>query len=159
MTPSRHPRMLPLAQCGSLIVEFALVLTLMISLVAAIIEFGRTFWYYDALSKATRNAARTLSVSNPATIASVSVAAARDVVNQAATDAGVPAFSTANVTVACLDASMNNTACTDGLKPAGVRVSVTGYAIFLGAHIPFLLGGSKTYTVGLLPATTMPYMR
>lgn len=159
MNRFRLPRRTPAPQRGSLIVEFALVLTLMITLVAGIIEFGRTFWYYDALSKATRNAARTLAVSNPATIASVSVAAARSEVNLAATNAGIPFFSTANVVVACLDSSMNAITCTDGSSPAGVRISVTGYSIFLGSHIPFLLGGSKTYTLDLAPATTMPYMR
>jgi Flp pilus assembly protein TadG len=159
MTRAPLPRAAPAPQHGSLIVEFALVLTLMITLVAGIIEFGRTFWYYDALSKATRNAARTLAVSNPATIASVSLAAARNEVNLAASNAGVPFFSTANVAVACLDSNMNGTTCTDGTKPAGVRISVTGYSIFLGSHIPFLLGGSKTYTLNLAPATTMPYMR
>ena len=159
MNRSRLPRVPPQAQHGSLIVEFALILTLMITIVAGIIEFGRTFWYYDALSKATRNAARTLSVSNPATIASVAVAAARDEVSESADNAGVPTFTTANVAVTCLDSSMNTTACTDGSAPAGVRVSVTGYSVFLGSRMPFLLGGSTTYNLNLAPATTMPYMR
>lgn len=159
MNRSRLSRMSPSGQQGSLIVEFALVLTLMITLVAGIIEFGRTFWYYDALSKATRNAARTLSVSNPATIASVSVAAARDEVNLAAASAGVPTFTTSNVVVTCLDSTMNAATCTNGTSPAGVRVAVSGYSLFLGSHIPFLLGGSKTYTLNLAPSTTMPYMK
>lgn len=159
MNRFRPSRVSPPAQHGSLIVEFALVLTLLISLVAGIFGFGRMFWYYDALSKATRNAARTLSVSNPATIASVSMAAARDEVNLAAGNAGLPGFATTNVVVTCLDSSMNDTACTDGSKPAGVRVRVSGYSVLLGSHIPFLLGTSRTYTIDLAPATTMPYMR
>jgi Flp pilus assembly protein TadG len=158
MNLRRHP--LPhRRQHGGAVVEFALLLTLLVSIVAGIVEFGRTFWYYDALSKATRNAARAVSVSNPASIASVAVGAARASVNAAAASAGVPAFSIANVGVACLDAGMIPVTCTDGSKPAGIRVSVTGYSVFLGSRIPFLLGGSSTYTVNLAPATTMAYMR
>lgn len=144
---------------GGAIIEFALVLALMISVVAGILEFGRAFWYYDALSKATRNAARTLAVSAPATIASVAVAAARAEVSDAAAKAGVSSFGTGNVTVACLDSAFNATACTDGSSPAAVRVSVTGYALFLGSTIPFLVGAERNYTVNLAPGTTMPYMR
>ena len=149
----------PSLQHGSLIVEFALVLALMITLMAGIVEFGRTFWYYDARSKATRNAARTLSVSNPATVASVAVGIARTEVSTAAASAGIPTFSTANVAVTCLDSSMNTVNCIDGTSPAGVRVSVTGYSLFLGSMIPFLVGANATYTVNLAPATTMPFMR
>lgn len=146
-------------QRGGAVVEFALMLTLLISIVAGVVEFGRTFWYYDALSKATRNAARAVAVSNPASIASVAVGAAKSAVNAAAASAGVPAFGTANVSVACLDGSMNTVTCTDGVSPAGVRVSVTGYSVFLGSTIPFLVGASRTYTINLAPATTMAYMR
>ncbi len=146
-------------QHGGAVVEFALMLTVLISIVAGIIEFGRTFWYYDALSKATRNAARALSVSAPSSIASAGVSAARNAVSDAAASAGVPAFSSANVAVACLDAGMTVVTCTDGAGPAGVRVSVTGYSVFLGSRIPFLVGASSTYTLNLAPATTMPYMR
>lgn len=159
MNPGPAPRPAPLRQHGGAVVEFALLLTLLVSVLAGIVEFGRTFWYYDALSKATRNAARALSVSSQATIASAAVGAARSAVSQAAASAGVPAFSSANVSVACLDSAMNQVACSDGSAPAGVRVSVTGYSVFLGSSIPFLAGGSRNYTVNLAPATTMPYMR
>ena len=154
--PIRSPRP---RQPGSAVVEFALMLAVLVSIVAGVVEFGRTFWYYDALSKATRNAARSVSVSNPASIASAAVGAARSAVNAAAQSAGVPSFSTANVSVVCLDTNMNTLVCTDGVAPAGVRVSVTGYSVFLGSLIPFLVGASTTYTINLAPATTMPYMR
>jgi Flp pilus assembly protein TadG len=146
-------------QYGSAIVEFALMLTLMVSMVAGIFAFGRAFWYYDALSKATRNAARGLSVSNPATIATVAVGAAKTAVSSDVVSAGLPSFTTANVSVACLDSTMAVTTCTNGTKPAGVRVAITGYTLLLGAQMPILVGATSTYNVNLAPATTMPYMK
>lgn len=159
MTLRPHSSSLARRQRGGAVIEFALVLTLLVSIVAGIVEFGRTFWYYDALSKATRNAARTLSVNAAASIASNGVAAARAEVAAAAVSAGVPSFSTTHVTVNCLDTSLNSTACVDGTAPAGVRVSVSGYSVFLGSSIPFLVGGSNNYTINLAPGTTMPYMK
>jgi Flp pilus assembly protein TadG len=146
-------------QQGAAIIEFALLLTLMVSLAAGIFSFGRAFWFYDALSKATRNAARGLSVSNPATIASVAVAAAKTAVSTDVVSAGLPSFTTANVSVNCLDSTLSVTTCTNGTKPAGVRVAITGYTLLIGGQIPILVGANSTYNVNLAPATTMPYMK
>jgi Flp pilus assembly protein TadG len=143
---------------GGVVVEFALLLTLMISLFAGIFEIGRTFWYYDALSKATRNAARTMSISPKATIASAAVGAAKTQMALEAASAGVPGFSAGKVTITCLDDSLNDATCTNNVAPGGVRVEVTGYQVQMGAYVPFLLGGSPMYNVTLAPSTTMPYM-
>lgn len=149
----------PRRRRGAAIVEFALILTLLVSLVAAIFSLGRAFWHYDALSKATRNAARGLSVSNPATIASLAVTAAKTAVTTDVTSAGLSSLTNANVDVACLDTSMSTVTCTNGTSPAGVRVSITGYTLLLGEQIPFLVGSSSTFNVTLAPATTMAYMK
>ena len=158
MSPSLHV-LVPRRQRGAAAVELALVLTLLVTLVAGIVEFGRTFWYYDALSKATRNGARTLSVSLPATIATTGATAARNVVLDAAASAGVPAFDASKVEVKCVDASFNTFDCANGTAPAGVKVSIVGYSLLLGSTIPFLLGATSNYTVHLAPGTTMPYMK
>jgi Flp pilus assembly protein TadG len=145
-------------QHGGVVVEFALLLPLMLTLLAGIFEIGRTFWYYDALSNATRNAARAISVSNKATIATVAIPAAKTLLADAAASAGIPNFTSSNVTVACLDAALNDTACADGSAPGGVRVTINSYQVAVGSYIPFIIGNSALYTVNLAPSTTMPYM-
>lgn len=149
-------------QHGLAVVEFALILTLMISLLAGIFEFGRAFWYYDALTKATRDGARLMSVCDRSTIGSTGVQAAKDAVVFAIADrnkgAGVPGFTTANVDVTCLDAAFNaGPACSDGTAPGGVRVQIN-YPISIGQFIPFLVGASSSYSATLAPHTTMRYM-
>jgi Flp pilus assembly protein TadG len=160
MTTARASHDLPRAarQLGGAVVEFALLLTFMISLLAMIFEIGRAFWYYEALSKATRNGARAAAVSAKATIATTGVAAAQALVVAAATSARVPSFTDANVTVTCLDSSLNDAVCTNGTAPTAVRVAISAYTIQLGDYIPFLAGGVASYTVTMAPSATMPYM-
>lgn len=148
----------PNSQHGGAAVEFALILALLISILAGIFEFGRAFWYYDALTKATRDGARLMSVTDKASIASSGVSAARQAVVDAVASAGVPDFDTPNVAVTCLDAAFNDATCTDGTAPGGVRVQIVGYSMTIGQFIPFLLGGSSSYTADLSPHTTMRYM-
>jgi Flp pilus assembly protein TadG len=147
---------------GAAVVEFALILTLLISLLAGIFEFGRAFWYYDALTKATRDGARLMSVSDKATIASAGVQAAKDAVVFALADpdrgAGVPGVTTDNVDVVCLSAAFDpGPACADGTAPGGVRVQIN-YPIAIGQFIPFLIGATSSYSATLAPHTTMRYM-
>lgn len=152
----------PARQRGAAVVEFALILTLLISLLAGIFEFGRAFWYYDALTKATRDGARLMSVSDKATIASAGVQATKNAVVFAVADpdkgAGVPDFTTANVDVTCLNAAFDpGPACTDGTAPGGVRVQIN-YPMTIGQFIPFLVGASSSYSATLAPHTAMRYM-
>lgn len=154
-----HPdRGHPTKQDGGAAVEFALILALLISILAGIFEFGRAFWYYDALTKATRDGARLMSVTDKANITPGGVTAAQQAVVNAVTSAGVPNFTTANVSVTCLDATFNDASCTNGTAPGGVRVQIVGYSMTIGQFIPFLLGGSSSYTADLSPHTTMRYM-
>lgn len=138
--------------------EFALILALLISILAGIFEFGRAFWYYDALTKATRDGARLMSVTNKDTIADPGVGNAQTLVANVVTDAGVPNFTTANVSVTCLDATFNDASCANGTAPGGIRVQIVGYSMTIGQFIPFLLGGSSSYTANVSPHTTMRYM-
>lgn len=154
-------------QRGAAAVEFALVIVFLLLLVAGIVEFGRAFWYYDALTKATRDGARILSVADRETFSTASpsfIDAATNRVVQAANAANLkPALSASQVSVSCLDESFNLVGCGSGANaPANVRVAITGYAIDIGGMIPFLSptgGPSKKYSsVALAPQTTMRYM-
>ncbi|MBB3121359.1 TadE/TadG family type IV pilus assembly protein [Pseudoduganella violacea] len=144
-------------QQGAAAVEFGIVLTLLMTLLAGTFELGRAFWYFDALTKATRDGARTLSVAPTATISSQGVAAAKAIVVNAAASAGVPSFSSANVTVTCLTSAYADGTCTDGTAPGGVRVEIVSYQVKIGELIPFMIG-SASRNVTLTPRTTMRYM-
>lgn len=149
------------SQRGAAIVEFALVLALLITLMAGIFEIGRAFWYYDALTKATRDGARLMAVSPKASLTTAvtgGVAKTKTQVADAVTAAGVPSFTTANVAVTCLDATFNDSTCVNGTAPGGVRVQITGYSMTIGQYIPFLMGASSSYSAALGPHTTMRYM-
>lgn len=143
---------------GVAAVEFAFVIIFLLIIVAGIIEFGRAFWYYNALDKATRDGARYMSTVPKEQIASTGVPAAQDlVVAEANAAALLPAITAANVTVTCLPS-----ACTDGTAPTDVTVAISGYNITIGGLIPFFMpegGGTTSYTRTLSPYTTMRYMK
>ena len=143
-------------QCGAAVVEFALLLILLLMIVAGIVEFGRTFWYYDALTKATRDGARFLSNARASTTValdgSLQTQAMTMVVN-AANSARVPGFNSSYVTVTC------DTAC--DATPTYVTVSINAYPITIGGWIPIFVptGTTTTWSATLSPYTTMRYMR
>lgn len=152
-------------QRGAAAVEFALIIVFLLILVAGIVEFGRAFWYYDALTKATRDGARMLSIADRDTFSTGSfIGDAKARVVQSANSANLkPILDAAQVTVDCLDDSFGEIACgSAGGAPANVRVSITGYSIDIGGMIPFLSpsGGDQTVFSGvaLAPQTTMRYM-
>lgn len=153
-------------QNGAVAVEFGIVLVFLILIVAGIVEFGRAFWYYDALSKATRDGARMLSLADRATFSTGSfIGDAKSRVVQNANAANLnPLLTSAEVSVTCLDASFSTIGCGSGVSaPANIRVAISGYTINIGGLIPFLSptgGAATTYTgVALAPHTTMRYMK
>ena len=149
-----HRERLPSVERGAAIVEFAIVLSLMLLITAGIFEFGRAFQYYDALAKATRDGARYMSTVNKATISSVAVSDAKNLVVAAANAANLsPALTTGDVVVTCTPA-----ACADGTAPTDVEVSISGYTMTIGAVMPFVTGTTSYTGVPLAPHTTMRYM-
>lgn len=155
---------------GAAIVELALIVVVMMLIVAGIIGFGRFFWYADALTKATRDAARLMSESPSASLAATSTEAKNLVVN-AASASSLPAVVLANVVVECDNSSpaaptYTFGACANNTTPANVRVRITGYSVNLTEWFPLVssdgllpIGTSSWSAIGLAPKTTMRYMR
>lgn len=147
-------------QAGVAAIEFALVLILLLMIVGAIIEFGRIFWYYDALTKATRDGARQMSLAK-----TIDAGDIQDTVVTAANNARVsPVLTSANVGVECLDADFTAVSCPADAgdpPPANVRVSIVGFNVTIGGWIPIFMptdGTNDFGTVSLSPQTTMRYM-
>lgn len=153
---SRSPRR---GQRGVAAVEFALVLFVLMVLVSGTVEIGRTIWYFNSLTKSTRDGARLLSMT-PAAELSSGAAAAKNLVVAAASAAGVPDLTTANVDVSCLNTSFAPVACVDGTPPANVKVAIVGYNVVLGGWIALFdaSGGATTTDTALAPHTTMRYV-
>lgn len=150
-------------QRGAVAIELAFVIIVMLFIIAGTVEFGRVFWYADALTKATRDGARLMSNWPVADLNSSGVVAAKNLVVAAATAANVgPALDAgANVSVECLGPSpgFSVVGCADGTAPANVRVSIAGFNVALGAATPFInIYGSVFGNVPLSPYTTMRYM-
>lgn len=159
---------------GAAAVEFALVISVLVLIVGGIVEFGRVFWHYDALTKATRDGARVMSNGLAeklltATAPDVSaVDEARQVVLAEAAGAQLnPALSSGQVVIQCTYLSgsaegswggCHNMSTTDPTDvPVHVRVSITGspqYTVPLAQWFP-VPGANIT----LRPQTTMRYMR
>lgn len=148
-------------QRGAAAVEFALVLLILLMLLGAIVEFGRVFWYFDAMTKATRDGARLMSMADKATINSIARPAAVGLVVASANSARVsPGLASSNVEVECLNDTFQTMSCADGSPPANVRVSIVGYQVTIGGWVPLLVygGGALTFDQQFAPSTTMRYM-
>lgn len=148
-------------QVGAVAVEFAFVIVILLLIMAGMVEFGRTFWYADALTKATRDGARLMSTWPVATM-SQGPGTARTLVKNSVNAANVSPqlVVPGNVLVECLDVTFTLVACTDGTTPANVRVSITGFTVNLGEWFPFI-GNDGLISLGsisLAPHTTMRYM-
>lgn len=148
-------------QRGVAAVEFAFVIVVMLLFMAGMVEFGRTLWYADALTKATRDGARLMSSWPVATLSSNGVGTAKTLAKNSANAANVsPQLALADVSVECLNDGFSPAACADGTAPANVRVTVTGFSVNLGAWFPFI-GANGLINIGtipLAPHTTMRYM-
>lgn len=143
-------------ESGVAAVEFAILLIPLLLIVAGIIEFGRAFWYYDALVKSTRDGARFLSntrVSQDVALDSIKQAQAIAMVKNAADAANIPDPTTLlDVTVSC------NISCSAN-APTYVTVSVA-YPMTIGGWIPIITpAGEARWTGTLSTHTTMRYMR
>jgi len=146
------------SQRGNAMIELALVIFVLMTLMAGIFEIGRALWFYETLIKAARDGARTLSVQPNTTIATTGSDKARTIVVDAALASGVPNFTSANVTVECLDATYGGTGtCVNGIAPTAVRVKVS-YQMTIGELIPFIMNDPTSDDKTLKPSAVMRYM-
>lgn len=140
-------------QGGVAAVELALLITLLLLIVAGVVEFGRSIWYYDALSKGTRDSARYLSYAKESETVAINAShinKAIEMLEFAANEANVPGFKAEYVTVTC------DTDCDE--TPTHVTVKVA-YPILIGELIPFFVTlVPTTWNVTLSPQTTMRYI-
>ncbi|WP_179400626.1 TadE/TadG family type IV pilus assembly protein [Burkholderia guangdongensis] len=128
---------------GVAAVEFALVLIPLVLLVTGVAEFGRAIYQYETLTKATRDAARYLSVYRPSDTTTYPISDARCLVVYGATcdNAGtspvplVPGLTTSMVYICDSSNNPGNTSststssCTASLDPTDPAhfASVTTY--------------------------------
>lgn len=145
-------------QRGAIAVEMAILVVVMFLIMAGIVEFSRAFWYYNALDKATRDAARFMSTvtkveieNSTKTTAAVAVAKSLALITVNGANV-IPAIVAADVAILC-DAA----ACT-GTKPINVTATVT-LVMNIGSIFPFVNVTNGSYgNVTLAPSTTMRYM-
>lgn len=146
MVPSSFPRKSAFRQ-GVAAVEMAILLPLLVLIFTGMIEYGRLVWHYDALAKATRDAARYLA-DETAPITPAMQATAKGMVGDAAAAAGVEGLvPESNVAASCAP-NCNN--------PETVTVAVA-YSFSIGGWVPVF--GKDLWTVTMSPHTTMRYMR
>lgn len=142
---------------GVVAVEFAIVLPLLVLVFTGMIEYGRLMWHYDALAKATRDAARFLSTEQ-------SIAGARDAAKsmaaEAATAAGVRSYDNPADPFDPKYVEVDCTPTPDCVSPETVTVKID-YKFTIGGWVPVISPGSgATFNkVELTPHTTMPYLR
>jgi Flp pilus assembly protein TadG len=104
-------------QRGSTLVEFAIGATVFLTVMFAVIEFGRALWVHNALSDAARRGARYAVTHQQADSAAV-----ENVVIY-----GDPAGGTTPVVSNLTDANVNVTYSGFGLSDGTVTVSITNY--------------------------------
>jgi Flp pilus assembly protein TadG len=142
---------------GVAVIEFAIVLPLLVLIVTGLIEYGRLMWNYNALAKASRDAARYLSTvdaNDLANEASQNNSTANKMVRDAALSAGLD-ITGLSIAISCDDIPNCSTASGTN-KPDRVEVAI-GYPFTIGGWVPVF--GTDIRLVTLSPHTTMPYMR
>ena len=147
-TFGRRLRRLLRGESGTQLAELAIVLPVLLVLFGAAAEFGRFFYTYATLAKATRSAARYLTVSNKSTDAG-----AQNLVIYGNTDGtGEPVLPGLEATHVDIER-----VGTPGF-PEQVTVGISGYKYKPIFDLGKLTGGDFTLGVGVKPSTTMRYM-
>ncbi len=135
---------------GVQLVEVVLVMPVLIMLIAATAEFGRYFYTYSVLARATRISARYLSgnlLNNTEQTKAKNLAVCGSTTT--CSTAVVPGLTTSNIQV--------TTAGGTTLLPATVTVSIVSYNYQSVFNLGNWVGGTWT-TIAISPSTTMRYL-
>lgn len=134
---------------GATMVEFAIAVTVFLTSMFAVIEFGRALWVHNALTDAARRGARYATLHTPAEIANV-----KNVVVYGDEAGGsqplVPNLTAENVTVNYSDIAVNKGTVSVGITNYQFQfvIPLIGTTITMPAYSTTLTGES----VGLIPA-------
>lgn len=144
----RRLRRFRACEAGTQLAELAIVLPILLVLFGATAEFGRFFYTYTTLAKATRAGARYLTASNQVTDDD----AKRLVVSGTTDDGASPilsGLSTGNVLIS-----------REGPTgfPETVKVEISGYQYEPIFDLGRLMGRSFSLSVDVKPSTTMRYI-
>lgn len=138
-----------LSERGATLVEFSIAVTVLLTSMFAVVEFGRALWTHNALTDAARRGARYATLHTPADVANVkNVVVYGD--EAGGTQPVVPNLSAANVTVTYTDIGVNKGTVTVGITGYQFQfvVPLIGTTINMPAYSTTLTGES----VGVLPA-------
>lgn len=139
---------------GTSMIELAIVLPVMLLLMVSIAEFGRFFYTYATLAKATRAGARYMSA-QPYTCGTYATQAKNLVLCGSTICGGGAASVVQGLTIGNVDI----TASPNGVPvPDKVTVSITGYNFQTVFNIGALTGGSVDLNIPVAPSTTMQYL-
>lgn len=138
----------PRCEHGTAVLEFAFLLTFLLLLTLGITEFGRAFWYYSALQKGARDAARCVSLTDLAN--NGAIANCRRLAADTANAAGVWPQVTADDNVVLVRSDMS-------AAPEYIRIAIRNYDIawIWSLGEPFPDAGGQT---SLQVSAAMPYM-
>ena len=144
----RRLRRFRACEAGTQMAELAIVLPILLVLFGATAEFGRFFYTYTTLAKATRAGARYLTASNTAT----DDYAKRLVVNGTTDDGVSPILS--GLSEGNVNISREGPTCC----PQTVTVEISGYQYEPIFDLGKLMGRSFSLSVDVSPSTTMRYI-
>jgi Flp pilus assembly protein TadG len=148
-TVVRRLRRLLRCEAGTQLAELAIVLPVLLVLFGATAEFGRFFYTYATLAKATRSAARYLTASNKATDADAQRLVVYGTTDDGAVEPILPGLDPAQVDIEREGPS---------LSPQKVTVGISGYKYRPIFDLGKLMGKDFTMSIDVKPSTTMRYM-
>lgn len=155
-----RPRACPRSrQDGVAAIEMALVGMSLIFFLAGLLQIGRALWHYNALVKATGDAARYFA-SVPSAELGTAENTARTMILTAASGAGVTIPSPSdNISITCADVAGDPQPCAGAAEPADISVAVV-YIVTDNLFRSITGNRSRGRTpyefITIQPGTTMP---